>query len=334
MQKREGKVSKEREWEVVSLGQFMDNPPELPDAILEPDLLYPGGKMEIYGVAKGGKSFLAQQLAMCIASGTDWVGYRVPRSCKTLYLQGEVSKVGLYKRLTKASQGYDQARVRAFLCTAPDRVIGEREDVESLGRIIVENGIEVIVIDPLYHFLTGSESSGEDTGHFLRLLSYLQTVTGAAIVIIHHSRKSLTFDGKVMDAGFGEAKGSTNLVQWPDTVVRLHKVSKDVRELRWEGVRHGIEPPDKTLIFNGENCRFEVLTNNPAEVIINQLGEGPLNAKDLKALVMSETGLSLRQVERILNRAVEQGQVEMVREKGDKRKVVYKLVSWKGEQDE
>ena len=59
--------------------------------LVEPKLLVPGGKMLIYGFGKTGKSLLVQQLAYCLTSGSEWVGYGVTRKLVTAYVQKEIS---------------------------------------------------------------------------------------------------------------------------------------------------------------------------------------------------------------------------------------------------
>lgn len=320
-----------RAWPSISLSTFLANPPLRLDEILQPDLLYPGGRLMLYGAAKAGKSFLGVQLGLCLARGIPWLGYAVTRSWRVIYLQGEISEWGLYKRLNKAvSAEVRSANIPFIICTATHQAIKEMEDVEELAALVREAEAEVLIIDPLYHFMVGSEISGQDTSDYLRLLASLQAVTGVAIILLHHSRKSLVSSGVSVDTGFGEAKGSTTFVQWPDTIARLQKVNKDVRELRWEGVRHGVEPPDKTLFFNGETCQFEELEHNPAEVVMSALADGPIEGDELKKLVREETGLGARQVDRVIARLVEKGVLE--RRRGtDKRKGVFVLVSWKEE---
>ena len=307
-------------WPVQGLAQFMAEDYPVEEDLIEPSLLIRGGKMQLYGKAKVGKSYLILQLALCLSGGRDWLGYRVPRPARTLYVQCEIVPGQLQRRLRGLTSEFPTGVDMMHVSNVYDRVLAKRDDFDDLASVITAAGVEVVIIDPLYLFMLGSEIAGEDTATFIRGLNYVNAATNAAIIIVHHSRKMVAQADGAVRPGMDSSKGSTNLVQWPDTIASLAKVGEGKVELRWEGVRHGKEPPPRMLRFDDLAGRFEVLTNEPHGFIIEALQDGPVSVPDLDGAIEAATGLSNSQVRRIRRQMREEGFVVEYKDKDDERK--------------
>src|SRR5690554_142488 len=88
----------------ISLEKALENLPPLAPALIE-GILRKGHKMLISGSSKAGKSFLLMQLAIALAKGREWLGFKCMKS-KVLYVNLEIDSAScmnrfaeIYKRL-------------------------------------------------------------------------------------------------------------------------------------------------------------------------------------------------------------------------------------------
>ena len=196
----------------------------------------------LYGPPGVGKSFVAIGLALSVASGMDWMGMGIEESAPVLYMAGE-GVYGLHKRVTAWAGGAIPARSPLWrnwnqcndLVPLLDPV-----GFRTLLDVIDEEGVRprLIVIDTLARAMTGGdENSAKDMGLFVLRCAKLRDRTGAAILLVHHTR------------GDGEReRGSSALRGAADVMIAL---SSDDEV---GGVRLSVdktkddEPPDDMLI--------------------------------------------------------------------------------------
>ena len=82
-----------------SLAKYKDNPPPLPEEIIQ-GILRRGHKMIISGSSKAGKSFLLMELCVAIAEGTKWLGFPCKQG-KVLYVNLEIDPASCITRFLK-----------------------------------------------------------------------------------------------------------------------------------------------------------------------------------------------------------------------------------------
>lgn len=81
--------------------------PSAPETWLVEGLLPTGGSMLIYGDPKIGKSFAALQLACCMVSGVDWLGFNIPQPSNVVYVQLDTARTLWQARIQAlANAGY------------------------------------------------------------------------------------------------------------------------------------------------------------------------------------------------------------------------------------
>lgn len=170
-----------------------DGPSLVAAEIPEPEWLVPGfvasGVMTmLVGVGKLGKSVLAHQLCVAVACGGKWLDQAVPRE-KTLYVNFE-DPLGL-------------TRSRAIQQFSPEKLTPEYHAMEPpwgfsfnrflawLARYIAKKGIALVVIDPLGIAANWrDENDNSEVGRTCRSIQEVAVTTGAAILVVHHTRKS------------------------------------------------------------------------------------------------------------------------------------------------
>lgn len=163
---------------------------DLPSLEWQVDKVCPVGSLVvIYGGSGEGKSFLALDLALSVAEGRPWLGRRVEHG-SVVYVAAEGGR-GIRNRVAAWIQhnGVDVLSNSFFLLEAVQA--RDREELESLVALMQARNIKpaLIVVDTLARCFDGNENSSEDMGDFIRGLAWLQQVTGATVMVLHHTGK-------------------------------------------------------------------------------------------------------------------------------------------------
>lgn len=161
--------------------------PKRPDALIE-GVLREGGKMVCSGKDKSGKSFLAINLGVCVATGSKWLG----RNCKqgkVVYLNLEIDEAEFMKRVydVATALGADPLLAeRNFLIAKRPRsglTIGQFADALS-GEPEAE-GCSLVIIDPQYKIFDGNENEQHDMAGFYAEIDRLVSNLGCAVFVVH-----------------------------------------------------------------------------------------------------------------------------------------------------
>ncbi len=151
---------------------------------------------EIHAPPGAGKSFLALDISLAVASGRSWNGREVDRG-NVLYVAAEGSsglpqRVAAWKHAAEVSPG----RQGVWFSTQPLQLL-ERASVLEFAEAVRDmghGGISLLVIDTFARcFAGGDENSSRDMGVAIDAADLLRTVLDCAVLIIHHTRK----DGEV-----------------------------------------------------------------------------------------------------------------------------------------
>lgn len=181
---------------------------EAPEPLVE-HLLWLGSLHELYARAKSGKTFAALQLALCVATGTDFLGRRT-RKAGVLYLSGEVRAGVVRQRIQSIVRevGIEMPAPADLRICAPYSVGDEHyspagfhltceEDFEELRRDLLEMGPgALLVIDTASSFLpTDDQNDPRVIVPLFAKLRRLAQETRTAIVLLDHPSKGQFADG-------------------------------------------------------------------------------------------------------------------------------------------
>lgn len=162
-----------------------------------------GDKVAIIGPTKTKKTWLATQLAICIATGTPFLGIEIPKKRKVLMVQYEVKAQHFINRVRALSEALEvsieDVESRLIVINAK----GITQDLEILQTQIEQEGIEVVIFDPFYKMFEGDESDPETVKAILRVFDRMTTKSGCAVVYIHHDKKGSTDKTETRDRGSG-----------------------------------------------------------------------------------------------------------------------------------
>jgi hypothetical protein len=141
----------------------------------------------LFGAPASAKSFIAMDIAFCIAAGIDWNGNDTVQG-KVVYLAGE-GHSGIAKRFKALGSKYSTTTSDVFFSELPASLM-DQNNVQSVFDEInkVCSSPSLIVIDTLHrNFGAGDENSAKDFGIFLNNITKLIHHLGAAVLLVHHS---------------------------------------------------------------------------------------------------------------------------------------------------
>lgn len=151
-----------------------------------------------------GKSLLTLQLAIAIATGTSWGGWKVRGRKKVLVVNAEDDIDEMRRRLFAAAleMKINQERLEGwlFLATAPESIVIARADsktktvvrtplLEELVQTMVGNDIECAIVDPFAETFEGDENSNSEIKWAGILWREVARRAGAAVLLVHHTKK-------------------------------------------------------------------------------------------------------------------------------------------------
>lgn len=209
-----------------------------PPAWLVDGLLVQGQRSMIFGEPGSYKSFLALDLALCIATGSRWHGHATSQG-RVVYIAGE-GKGGLGKRI-KAWKLY-----HGYVGSAPISILGEAAqllhggDVTALIEAIqaLPEPPVAIIFDTLARAVVGGdENSAQDMGQAIAAIDFLHNATDAHVMVIHHKAR-----------GAKNARGSTAVPGGMDTMIDLSR-EQGVVTMHCEKQKESAEFADLKLTF-------------------------------------------------------------------------------------
>ena len=160
-----------------------------------------------FGEPGCGKSFIAIDMACCIATGTPWHGHEVKRGT-VIYIAGEGHN-GLARRFKAWSLAHGVSLAGAPLYKSHRAaqlydMKSAMEVAEAVNAISEAEGVApaMVIIDTVARNMGGDENSTQDMNQFIEHIdSLIRHPHKAAILLVHHSGK----------ASPGQARGSTAL---------------------------------------------------------------------------------------------------------------------------
>lgn len=244
---------------VSTLAEIAASPPDETNFLIEQGILPQAGRLLIAGKPKVGKSIFAENLALSLAAGIPFLNrFKPDHPTRVLLLDRELSKRSLFERLMALSDyrpGYRAAWDN--LCVDHDMMvkIDQPDAYEKLHKLVKHNGVEVIMLDTAYKFVTGDLESSTRMSKAFDVLDKLIHETGVAIVLTHHIRKSQgNSAGKNQDSPDPDnVAGSFLWTGWPNATILLTYLNRSVQD-PFNSVCHFTSfrdhaPPDPVALY-------------------------------------------------------------------------------------
>lgn len=202
------------------------------------DLILEGSVNLWYGQFGSKKTWSLLDLAVCVASGKQWLNFDV-NPCKVLIVDEESGERRLADRLGSIIRGElapEGVPVNS-VSLAQFNLRDNPNDLNALIILISETGAKLVIIDALADImLGGDENAVKDTQPVFAGLRKASELTGASFIVIHHSNK------------LGGYRGSSAIAGAIDSMLLIQsKPESDLITFKTEKVRDG-----KPLTFAGE----------------------------------------------------------------------------------
>ena len=170
--------------------------------------------MLISGSSKAGKSFLLIELAIAIAQGAEWLGFRC-RKGRVLYINLEIDPESCIERFLKIynALGIPREEMKdVIIWNLRGHAVPMDQLTPKIIRKIKDQHFDAIIIDPIYKVITGDENSASDMGAFCNQFDKVANETGCSVIYCHHHSKGVQGFKKAMD----RASGSGVFARDPD----------------------------------------------------------------------------------------------------------------------
>lgn len=178
----------------------------------------------IGGSPKSGKTWLALEMAVSVASGTPCLGqFAVPSPGRVLIYAAEDSTAAVRGRIETLSRLHqvDFNRLDVHIITVDSLRLDRPEHQDRLDSTLLLYNPSLLILDPLVRVHAIDENVAGQVSSLLGYIRSLQRKAGAAIALVHHIRKNAPSNG---NAGYS-LRGSGDLYAWLDSFLylRLHQ---------------------------------------------------------------------------------------------------------------
>ena len=188
---------------VENFAEIWDNPPPLKPELIE-GILRQGHKMLLVSSSKAGKTFALIELAISIAEGYRWLGFRC-RQGRVLYLNMELDEASFDDRMIKVYNALDiQNKNLSNIDIVHLRGRIEKLDkmIPQINRTLKAKEYAAVILDPTYKLGIGDENAAEQVTAFCNAIDKIANA-GASVIYAHHHSKGAQGAKASMDRASG-----------------------------------------------------------------------------------------------------------------------------------
>lgn len=217
-----------RPFPTVRVGDIADLAQDPSERWLVEDLWVERAAAVLGGPPKLGKTWLAVDLALSVASGTAVLDrYAVRRPGPVLFFAAEDSREHFKERFSGIARrrGLSLGALEVHFLEVARLRLDEEEDRLRLLSTVAHIRPRLLVIDPFVRAHAADENSASEISRLLAFLRSLERDQELAILIIHHTRKagaSSTHRGQGL-------RGSSDIQAWADLLFYLDRAQEGLR---------------------------------------------------------------------------------------------------------
>lgn len=242
-----------------------------PPSWLVEEYLTDGSLAVLWGDPGSYKSFLALDWALCVATGTPWLGRRV-RTGRVLYVAGE-GATGFRQRVPAWEQARGVPAGAGFHLYPRGLDLRSEEDAVGLIEVAERLTPSLVVFDTLARMHTGDENSTQDMSLVIQTADALREATGCAVLFVHHANKSGGYRGSSALLGASDAFLEAQKGPGGRLTLRCNK-QKDAPEANDVGLL--LSPVGESLaIFEGVSPSLPTGPTDPKDVLLAYLRAHP-----------------------------------------------------------
>ena len=132
-------------------------------------------------------------LALSIASGSDFSGFKIPKPKKVLYLLAEGGFYPTRDRFKKMAKGKNQNLFVGFPNYLP---INSKDGYHFLYNLVNEFNPDVLILDPLIKFHDVDENSASQMSDVLGKIRTMMAELKLSVILVHHTGKVASRGGR------------------------------------------------------------------------------------------------------------------------------------------
>lgn len=243
-----------------SLGALLDDMSPMPEDIIGPRVLTPGGLLVLGGAPKVGKSDFLISWLVHMAAGLPFLSFTPPRPLRVFYLQAEIQYHYLRERMQQIAlpAAVIAAARDTFIATPKLKLLLDAEGVarvaEAIRAAFPDAPPDIIVIDPIRNLFDGGPEGGGENDNTAMMFFLKDRVEllreavnpDAGVILAHHTRKATKH--QVKDDPFLALSGASALRGFYTSGLLMHRPDEDssVRRLEIE-LRNGPALPGKLI---------------------------------------------------------------------------------------
>jgi hypothetical protein len=277
---------------VFSLGELLDDRSPMPEDIIAPRVLTPGGLLVLGGAPKVGKSDFLISLLAHMAAGVPFLGFTPPRALRVFYLQAEIQYHYLRERMQQIR--LDLAVIRG----ARDRLVATpklRMILDDKGLALVADSVrqrfpdeapDIICLDPIRNLFDGGKDGGGENDNAAMMFFLTERVErlreavapDCGVILAHHTKKMNR--KAVGEDPFQALSGASALRGFYTSGLLMHRPDEEssLRRLEIE-LRNGPSLPTK--VIDKENGRWVEINPMNERLVRKELG-AKLDAERLR----------------------------------------------------
>jgi len=217
-----------------------------------------------------GKTLLSLDMAICIASGLDWHGYKTKKQ-NVCYVLGE-GRSGVIPRIEawEKENGISVENHNLFISDTALPVDTQEGLIELILAIKSTNIIpDILFVDTFSRAFAGDENSASCVSEFVRNCNELSSIfSGCTVVIIHHTGKT----------DKSSIRGSSALTGAADKVFLLTVENDQTRVLKC--IKSKDDPENKPLFFKLKQVELDYYDDDGEIVtsaILENIADQPQN---------------------------------------------------------
>ncbi len=267
-----------------TLGALLDDTSPMPDDIIAPRVLTPGGMLVLGGAPKVGKSDFLISLLVHMAAGVPFLAFAPSRPLRIFYLQAEIQYHYLRERLQAIR--IDPALMAAardnLVATPKVRMLldagGVALTIAAVRAHYGHSAPDILCIDPIRNLFDGGAEGGGENDN-TAMLFFLQAriealrdavAPDAGLILCHHTRKITK--KQLIEDPFMALSGAGSLRSFYTSGIIMHRPDEDrpERMLHFE-LRNG--PSIEPIVIDKANGRWIEFDRSSERLVRKAMGD-------------------------------------------------------------
>ena len=248
------------EMPAFTLGALLDDQSPMPEDIIAPRVLTPGGLLVLGGAPKVGKSDLLISWLVHMAAGVPFLGFTPPRPLRIFYLQAEIQYHYLRERLKQIALPPEvlAAARDTFVATPKLKMLLDNEGSVRVARAVQtafpDAPPDIICVDPIRNLFDGGPDGGGENDNTAMMFFLKERVEvlrdhidpDCGVILIHHTKK--LSKQQVKDDPFLALSGASALRGFYTSGLILHRPDEECSQRKLEiELRNGPALPPKVI---------------------------------------------------------------------------------------